>query len=131
MSFSLTFGLLFTYLAAPLALYAASLRFCHYPAHDWRLFGICFGITPALISRCLTGLLYAYDGGRDWSYIAAVVLTFCLLAVYGRKQISTLGSLAADLGTWRSRRIIFSLLGFVIAVCAGATMFTPGAEQLL
>ena len=130
MTISLALGLLFTYLAAPAALYVALLQFCGYHGHDWRLLGICFGITPPLISRCVVWLLYAYPGGADFTYIAAVVALFILFAVYGRNRIAAFNQMKAALTSWWRGALEAGAVALVVATSAIAMIFASAGEQL-
>jgi hypothetical protein len=75
---------LFTYFGASLAVFLAAARFlAAQRIESWWLAGLCAGLGPALISRTLTIVYYAFPGKTDAFYIVATTAPFALLAAYG------------------------------------------------
>jgi hypothetical protein len=120
MTISLALGLGLTYFATPVVLYLAVLRFCGGPG-DWRILSVCFGVAPALISRLVTWLLYAYPGGEDRTYVIAVIAVISLLAVYGRSRIAALRELAETFA-WSCDRSVQAAIIVAVAVAVAATV---------
>jgi Dolichyl-phosphate-mannose-protein mannosyltransferase len=131
MTVSLALGLVFTYIAAPAALYLAALRFCGFRGHDWRIFSVCFGSAPALISRLVTWFLYAFPGGADWTYIAAVVGLMSLLAIYGHNRAAVFIRLPREVAAWANRSTEAIIIAIAVAIATTALVRIPTVSSFL
>src|SRR5688500_8262844 len=91
---SLLAGLLFTYAGAGIAIFLAARRFIGTQrVGDWLLVGLCVGLGPALVSRTLTAMYYAFPGRQEGFYVLLTLTPFALLAAYGVASFRSVASL--------------------------------------
>jgi hypothetical protein len=128
MSASLALGLIATYVAAPIALYLAVLRWLG-SRRDLRVLALCFGLAPPLISRVLTWAMYALPGRPDGTYIAIVLSAFFLLFVYGRR-VEGLGGVCRVVTSWFRQSLHAMLLAAVVTAAVTAGLFSQPVAEL-
>jgi hypothetical protein len=121
MTVRIALGLIFTYGSAPLALSLALSRLLGRGRKDAAsLLGLSFVITPALIGRLVTWLLYATPGGPDRYYVLVVVCAFTLAAAFGARALPELRDLLPSLrGLGASAPVVLGAVGLATAIAVG------------
>jgi hypothetical protein len=115
MTASLLAGLLFTYAGAPFLIFLALARFLRAQHIGcWWLAGLCAGLGPAVISRVLTVVYYAFPGKADAFYVAVTLVPFVLLGAYGATTTRVLQPMLAQA---RSALTPHALLALGGAIC--------------
>ena len=133
---SLLAGLLFTYAGAGIAIFLAARRFIGpQRVGDWLLAGLCVGLGPALVSRILTAVYYAFPGRQEGFYVLLTLTPFALLTAYGLASFRSVASLLRQGRDLVTPRAVFGVgaavgiaigLGLIVATSWGQTLLRAG-----